>query len=191
MNIYTYDEYMELMKNFVTVHSSSGNVPTEAFADFTKLNFQRMKRWNRKDLISEETKSLLNEIKTDQKWIVITESWCGDAAHILPALNQMADYSPHIDLQIVFRDDNPDLMDNYLYQGTKSIPVLISRNMEDKDLFVWGPRPRHAQEIMENAKAGKFDTNVAKTLIQKWYNEDKAQETIKELGFQLELADEL
>lgn len=190
MNIYTYDEYMKLMETYTANYSSSGNVPAEAFAEFTKLNFQRMKRWNRKELLTTEIKSLLYAVQTDQSWIVITESWCGDAAHILPALNQMANSSGHIDLQIVFRDENPKLMDNYLYHGTKSIPVVISRNADGQDLFVWGPRPRHAQEIMENAKAGKFDSVIAKTLIQKWYNEDKAKETIKELGFQLELAEE-
>jgi len=180
-----------MMGNYVAQNSSSGNIPTEAFAEFTKLNFQRMKRWNKKDLLSTEIKSLLHEIQTDQDWIVITESWCGDAAHILPALNQMAEYSPHINLQIVFRDENPKLMDNYLFNGTKSIPVLISRNKAGEDIFVWGPRPRHAQEIMEKAKEGLYDTHFAKTLIQKWYNEDKGQETIKELGFQLELAEDL
>jgi len=46
----------------------------------------------------------------DVTWIVITVSWCGDAAHVVPVLNKIAQENEHINLKLVLRDNNDDLM---------------------------------------------------------------------------------
>ena len=169
---------MDIMEQKATLKS---NQASAAIQEFDKLNWSRMNRWNKKDLIAVPLKQKIAQMQRPQHWIVISETWCGDAAHVLPVLHQMAVLNPIIRLEIVMRDENLDFMDNYLFNGTRSIPRLISRDEENQDLFVWGPRPKHANSIMQKSKDGFYDVNDAKILIQKWYNQDKGQQIIREL----------
>ena len=57
--------------------------------------------------------------------LIITESWCGDAAHVIPALNKMAELNPNIDVKLVLRDENLELMDMFLTKGGRAIPKVI------------------------------------------------------------------
>ena len=68
--------------------------------------------------------------------------WCGDAAQILPVINKMAEVSDKIDLRIVLRDDNENLMNLFLTNGTKSIPkLIIIDKATNKVINDFGPRP--------------------------------------------------
>ncbi len=46
-----------------------------------------------------------------------------------------------LDLRIIFRDDNPELMNRYLTNGSKSIPKLIAFDKANSELFTWGRDP--------------------------------------------------
>ena len=59
-------------------------------------------------------------------WLVLTEAWCGDAAQSLPIINKMAEVSDNITLRLILRDENLDVMDQFLQNGrSRSIPKLI------------------------------------------------------------------
>lgn len=118
--------------------------------------------------------------------MVLTETWCGDAAQSLPALHQIANSNPNIEFRILLRDEHPELMDRYLTNGAKSIPKLIGFDMDLNELFVWGPRPKAAQNLaLELIKQGasKEEKGLA---IQKWYNSDKTISLQKEINTLLE-----
>ena len=66
------------------------------------------------------------------------EGWCGDGSQILPYLAKMAHESNNIQLKILLRDENPEIMDQYLTNGSKSIPKLISVDSEDEEIFTFG-----------------------------------------------------
>ena len=147
-----------------------------------------MNRWDKKIEISDNDKSKIREFNTQVIWLVITESWCGDAAHVLPVMNKVAQLNPNIDIRIVLRDDNEDLMNLFLTNGSKSIPKLI---MIDADTFevldVYGPRPSTATKITDKFKKehGKL-TSEFKEDLQHWYNKDKGKTAIKDLTQLLE-----
>ena len=80
-----------------------------------------------------------------------------------------------IDLRLVLRDDNDELMQQYLTNGGKSIPKLIAVSADlNKELFTWGPRPATAQVEVKRLldENGGFNEKV-KEGIQIWYNNDK------------------
>ncbi len=57
--------------------------------------------------------------------LVLAEDWCGDVIDNLPVLGRLAEASGKLNLRIFLRDENPDLMDQYLNQGQfRSIPVF-------------------------------------------------------------------
>jgi hypothetical protein len=145
------------------------------FLHYTKLNHSRQQRWFKNGLLSDELINSLSSIKEKQHWILITEPWCGDAAHAVPFIIKTAEAHELIELEIQLRDAEDSLIDNYLTNDSKSIPKLIVRNTEGKDLFTWGPRPVKCQNVFAALKEQNVDFDTLKTGLQKWYNEDKGE----------------
>lgn len=177
----SYSEYKEMLLQLMKNGKSTGQIQAEDRINFTKLNNQRIKRLDKQTKISGDTVSKIQKIKKDFTWLVLTESWCGDAAQTLPVINKIAETNKKIDLKVVLRDENEDLMNRFLTNGSKSIPKLIVVDNESKEVLgSWGPRTEMAAKMVSDYKAkhGKVDDTI-KMKLQNWYNEDK--------GFQIEL----
>ena len=142
------------------------------FLDYTKMNSKRLNRWLKQGEILPEMKEYFSTLKQKQKWVLITEHWCGDAAHIVPFLHLLTEVTPLIELELQLRDTDSEI-DSYLTNGSKSIPVLIVRDENGKDFFVWGPRPKACQVIFDELKEAAADFEEMKVALQNWYNQDK------------------
>lgn len=114
------------------------------------MNWARTQRIHKTILLNQELKKAAEKLQHIYTWIVITEAWCGDSAQNLPVIAAIVNLNPEkIKLHILLRDENPELMDNYLTNGTRAIPKLIAVNETiSKEAFVWGPRPLPAQEML-------------------------------------------
>jgi len=179
----SYKAYRELVKHLVDERSTTGVEKTKALVNYTKLNDRRMKRWDKTIKISEASKRKINEFRHHITWLVITESWCGDAAHVLPAINKIAELSNYIEMKIVLRDENMELMDAFLTHGSRSVPKLIMIDDETGDVLnTYGPRPSEAASYVSRFKAenGKL-TPEFKEDLQHWYNDDKGQNIIEDV----------
>ncbi|HLW63175.1 MAG TPA: thioredoxin family protein [Flavobacterium sp.] len=182
-NSLSYDDYLKLIDEKIAQKLSTGHEQSELLTDFTKLNRARMKRLDKTQQILPELEAAVKQINQKQVWLVLTESWCGDAAQHLPVFNKLRAMNPLIDLRLVLRDDNDELMQKYLTNGGRSIPklIVVSENM-DTEIFNWGPRPALAQVEVKrllDQESGFNDT--VKEGIQLWYNNDKGISTQKEL----------
>ena len=182
-NTYSYEEYRTRIKNLLAEGKSSGDEQSDEILAYSQLNETRMNRLDKTIKITPETEAILSTLNTEYIWLVLSEGWCGDAAQILPIISKMAQVSDKIDLQIVFRDENPELMNLFLTNGGKSIPKLII--LEKNALKViadWGPRPTEAIKLIVDYKAkhGIVD-ETAKTDLQMWYLHDKGVSTQNEI----------
>ena len=142
-----------------------------------------MKRWDKTVKISESAEERLSNFHGDVTWLVITESWCGDAAHVIPVLNKLADRNAGIDLKLVFRDENPELMDQFLTNGGRAIAKLIMiDNTSGEVLDTFGPRPSEATKLVNDYKAEHGTlTPEFKEDLQIWYNRNKGQNIIEDI----------
>ena len=125
----------------------------------------------------------LKNLERDYIWLVISEGWCGDAAQLLPIFNKMAIESGKIDLKIVLRDENEELMKLFLTNKGKAIPKLIVIDRETGSVLdSWGPRPKGATDLINDYKKkfGVID-ETAKTELQLWYLKDKGLSTQQEI----------
>lgn len=170
----TYAEYRTLVSELLVEGKSTGDTQSEALYKYSLLNDRRMKRLDKTSKISEETEEHLVNLQSPQTWLVITEGWCGDAAQNLPVLNKLADNNESVDLKVVLRDENLELMDKFLTNGGRSIPKLIALDEEKNVLFTWGPRPSIATKMIADYKEenGVVDA-VIKEELQVWYNKNK------------------
>jgi len=179
----SYAEYRTLVSQLTKNNSTTGLEKTKALVNYTALNDRRMKRWDKTVKISEDAITAIENSKRKMTWLVLTESWCGDAAHIMPVINKVAELNENIDYKIVLRDENEALMNEFLTNGAKSIPKLIMIDDETNEVVnTFGSRPSVATQLVNDYKAehGKL-TPEFKEDLQRWYNKDKGQSTIKDL----------
>jgi len=115
-----------------------------------------------------------------RKLLVIAEDWCGDASSTVPILAKLAATVPGLELRIILRDQHPDVMDRYLTNGSRSIPIVIALDEEFRELGHWGPRPRELQAwVMENRlKVSKAELYPQ---VRQWYARDRGESTLREV----------
>ena len=178
----SYATYRTLIKGLLVEGKSTGSEQNEALFDYSQLNDKRMDRLDKTLKISEETQNSLNQLKDGFTFLVIAEGWCGDAAQILPVINKIAEASTKINLKVVCRDENDELMNQFLTNGSKSIPKIIIVDNNNEVINSWGPRPSIAAKMVLDYKDknGGLD-DVFKKDLQIWYNKDKGTNTQKDL----------
>lgn len=186
-----YHEFISLMKDLANSGGTTGIEQSEAYINYTSLNTRRMKRWDKTYQLPESVERKIAALDNKIQWIVLTESWCGDAAPSLPVMNSFAQANPNISLYILLRDEHPELMNRFLTDGAMSIPKLIAVDeTSGQVLGQWGPRPEVASKMVRDYKEkyGKLTPEFREDL-QRWYNADKGQNITEELVDLLGLED--
>lgn len=91
--------------------------------------------------------------KKELRVIVLTEDWCGDAMMNVPILAKLAE-KIGICASVLLRDNNLELMDQYLTNGTaRAIPIFVFIDKEGKEQAVWGPRAPEVQAFVTELRA--------------------------------------
>ena len=181
-NSHSYTEYRNIVSKLINEGKSTGKEQSADLLHYSELNEVRMKRLEKTLKLDPEVEKTLQNLKSNQTWLVISEGWCGDAAQILPIIKLMSEASENIDLKLVFRDENEELIHLFLTNGAKSIPKLLILDEAFNLINHWGPRPEGAKNLIIEYKAnhGIVD-EAAKIALQKWYLDDKGISTMKEI----------
>ena len=123
-------------------------------------------------------KATVNEefnLPDDLKILIITEPWCGDSTAILPVLQKLFEKT-NVEVRILRRDDNPDLIDKFLTNGGRAIPIVIILDRDGNYLGHCGPRPSEARQIFdahrEAIKNGEMEKSEVIRKIRTFYSKD-------------------
>ncbi len=179
----SYAEYRTLVQNLASASQTTGDVQSEANINYTQLNDRRMARWDKTLKLSQEVQEQIARMESELMFLVLTESWCGDASPSLPVMNKIAELNPDIEFKIVLRDEHPELMDVFLTNGARSIPKLIVFDKTTNQILGdWGPRPSIATQMALEYKKqhGSLSPEFKKDL-QMWYNKDKGKNILEDL----------
>ncbi len=116
--------------------------------------------------------------------IVITEPWCGDSLAVFPVVAKLFELAG-VEVRILRRDEHPELIDKYLTNGGRAIPIVIGLDNEFSESFHWGPRPEPAQKIYDQHRVaiaqGDIDKKEVHKKLRLFYAKDKGQTTVAEL----------
>ncbi len=177
---FSYPDYLKKIEDQLYDLEKSGD--EKGYAKYYSINLKRIERLDQHFQLSEEQKEKLKTVNPDFQLLVISEGWCGDAAQSMPVVNVIMN-ELGIDQKIVFRDENPELMDAYLTDGARSIPIYIGVDDKGNEIFRFGPRPKEGMEMLAKHKANPevyTDDEFHKDL-QVWYNQDKGKAIFEEL----------
>ena len=178
----SYQQYYDLTKSEVeTANPEQLDEDQKKKYEDKKLNLHRMTRIEKHYSVSDELKHLVLQIDKPQTWMIISETWCGDSAQNIPFIAKIAAVNPRIELKIVMRDSNPDIMDLYLTNGTRSIPILVAFDESGKELFRWGPRPDEAKKLFEGLKTAGIEKAVRLEKLHLWYGRNRGAALESEL----------
>lgn len=186
----TYEQYVQLATNLFAQGRTTADDPhynTEQILGYTKLNLYRMKRLDKLTVLNPALQAAMAQVPERWVWLVLTESWCGDAAQSVPVLHRIAEQSANVAIRFLLRDKNPDVMNAYLTNRGKSIPKLICLRTADsnnpllRELGTWGPRPAALQALMGEWRAEQIPFAEVVERAQRWYNDDHTQSVQREL----------
>ena len=180
----SYGSYNRRVNELYARNETTSGDNREVMLQYTRLNLQRTNRIEKRGSIIPEARVAVKANKAAQIWLVITEGWCGDSAQILPYLNKMSDLNPRISLKIVLRDEQPELMDKFLTNGSRSIPKLIVLEAETLEVLAeWGPRPKEAQNLYVAERSdAEIGAKKADQNLHLWYAKDKGKSTQHEIA---------
>lgn len=151
----------------------------EAYLGAVQKNRELWQGVYRRLSLSDEIRQRLATITSPRKLLALSEDWCGDAVNILPWVSRLAEASDHVDFRILGRDENPDLMDAHLTDGSRSIPIVIVFDEDFRELGWWGPRP---QELQAWVRANlDLDSAERYKHVRRFYAQDKGRSILSEL----------
>jgi hypothetical protein len=117
--------------------------------------------------------------------LVLSEDWCGDAVNTLPVVAKLAELAPTLDLRVLGRDANPDLMDAHLTGRSRSIPVVIVLDEAFRERGWWGPRPTVLQRWV-SGQGQLLEKTARYREARAWYARDRGRTTLEEVVSLLE-----
>ncbi|WP_221410442.1 thioredoxin family protein [Apibacter muscae] len=181
----SYDSYKEIIeKQAQEGINNEEDKDIQKLAEYTRLNLSRIHRNDKTLVLEESVLSILNKLNKKVNILAISEGWCGDASQIVPVVQKLAESSSNIDFKLFFRDADEKLIQQYLTNGGKAIPIILFIDAETfEEMAHWGPRPQSCAPFLkkykENPETYTHD-DFAKD-IQGFYNKDKGHEIANEL----------
>lgn len=174
-NALTYRAYQDLSRELLAAGQTTNGQQSAEILGFAHQNGARMATLNQEIELTSELQHVLALVQRPQRWLVLTESWCGDAAENLPVLARLADHSPHLDLRLVLRDQHLPLMDAFLTNGGRSIPKLVAWDPATGSVLgTWGPRPAPVHAFIADYKQQHPTAPLAEFFqaVSAWYRRD-------------------
>jgi hypothetical protein len=180
---YSYKEYRELIEELLNKEKTTGENHSEEMLHYSRMNLYRMDRLDKYAEMKPDLEQVLSNLKRKLIWLVLVEGWCGDVAQNLPIINKMAESTEKIEMKLILRDENLEVMDQFLTDGrSRSIPKLICMDADSQEVLgSWGPRPDTAQQMAKDLKyMNDLSLKEGVERLHKWYADDKNEEIQEE-----------
>ncbi|HEY8400619.1 MAG TPA: thioredoxin family protein [Cytophagaceae bacterium] len=178
----SYLEYQQLIKKLLEENKSTSAKQSHELVRYSEQNLKNMYKLDKHLELLPELKAVLSSLTKPYTFIILTEGWCNDSAFVLPVLNKFQEINPDIYIRILLRDENNDLMDQYLTDGGRAIPkVIVYESFKLKELGNWGPRPAECQKLVNQLKyQEELSYDAIMNKINDWYIQDNSRSIQKE-----------
>lgn len=177
------DDYLAYFSSILEAENPIAPYNIDSYHSYTAANLKRIGSIKSKIDINKKLYNFVSQMPSKQTWVFITEPWCGDASFAQPVFEAITTFGD-IDLRIALRDQEEEMMSYFLTNGGKSIPILICLDENYSISWVWGPRPKELQEMVQELLLNKVSTEEKIKVAHQWYRK-KGNETIQQEIFHL------
>ena len=116
-------------------------------------NRERFEANERRVELSSEDLESIKRLPRPLNVLVIAEDWCGDVIANFPILGRIAQESGKLNLRAFLRDQNLDLMDQYLLRGEfRAIPVFVFFDDDFNEIGRFLERPDSVTKLREQKR---------------------------------------
>lgn len=150
------------------------------FLDQTQENREIWHRIHRRAQVTEDILSLARKARGPLHLLALGEDWCMDSTNVLPYVARLAEALAGIDMRVLRKDSDPELMERHLTDGGEAIPVVIILDEEYREVGWWGPRPALLQAFFDE-ELGKLSEDVRLFGLRGWYRRDGGKTALTEL----------
>jgi selT/selW/selH-like putative selenoprotein len=131
-----------------------------AYKEQMTRNRERLENNEQTLALAEDDVAFFRQLPQPLNVVAIAEDWCGDVINNLPVLGRLAAASGNLNVRIFLRDQNLDLMDQYLNQGQfRSIPVFVFFDQNFNELGHWIERPARISQLVGEMRRQLFATD--------------------------------
>jgi Thioredoxin len=179
-----YHAYVAHVDDLVAHDQTTGTNHSPDYVDFTRMGQQRTHRIYKTTAITPALEAATKQLQRNYHFVVIVEAWCGDVCQNLPVIQKVAELNPNISLEVILRDENPDIMDHFTTDGGRAVPILVVIDADTHEVITrWGPRPAPAQKMVKDYKALTEKVPYMEFVkeLQLWYAHDHTQTLQAEL----------
>lgn len=173
----TWEAYRKLVDDLWAQGKTTGPDQSEKMLEYAKLNLARMQRLEKTTELQPEAVATLEQVKGSPRFLVITEGWCGESAQCGPPVEKLIGHRGW-ESRYLLRDEHPELMDQFLTNGGRSIPVVIMLDAAgNTDGEKWGPRPAEIQQLRLQWVAEGLPYAEVSQRVHTWFAKDKTVST--------------
>jgi selT/selW/selH-like putative selenoprotein len=120
-------------------------------------NRERLEANERTVELSSQDLDFFEQLAPPLHVLVLAEDWCGDVIANLPVLGRLAAETGTLDIRVFLRDQNLDIMDQYLNEGKyRSIPLFVFFDASFHELGHWIERPARIRELQAAMRRDLF-----------------------------------
>jgi hypothetical protein len=184
----SYDAYRDLWTEQKEASAEGKDKSERKMLHYLNYNWERQRQVHEAYSRSDDLQEAVEAISEPQLWMVLTEPWCGDSSFLLPVIAEAAALNDAVTLRILLRDDNLDIMDQYLTDGSRSIPKLVAFSEDGTELFTWGPRPEGAAKRYAELRETYDDKQQQIAKLVEYYDNGGWKEVDEELTAALHTA---
>lgn len=177
-NAISFEEYVQIAKQRL---ENPANEPEKEYKQYYELGLQRIDRTWKKYTPDEEQLQTLESKNFKGKILIISEAWCGDASATVPALVKF--FEGKNDVKIFLRDSDKSLINQFLTNGTESIPKVLILNEDFSVKNSWGPRPKFGHELLLKFKADPeaYPRETFYNDLQLYYAKNRGKDAVAEI----------
>lgn len=180
-NAVSFDKYVVNTEKIASLDSDSLSPEEKSMQAHYQMGSRRMNRIRKSYQPDESLIKKWEKSNFDGKILIISEGWCADASMIVPVVGLF--FKDKNEVRVVYRDENPELIDMFLTNGGRAIPIILILDKDENVIGHWGPRPAYGKELLRRHKENpeEYPKDRFHSDVQVYYTKNKGFDIINEI----------
>lgn len=174
----SFEEYMQISQE----RAENNPIESDPYQEYYELGLTRTNRTLKTFKVDADQISGIQSKSFTGKILIISEPWCGDASATVPAVTKFFQAAGN-EVKIFLRDSDESLINQFLTDGSQSIPKVLILNDDFSVKNVWGPRPKFGLDLLQKFRdhPETYAREEFYNDLQVYYSKNRGKDAIEEI----------